>query len=140
MLPNPGTEVLRSDKFHYENRRNRTLECIQREFVASMNLCSNHSDPELQGYTLHCCIDKGDWKHKKDWLQACRHFSNVSAKGGGSGPGKGLICPRCYAGGPGRSWACAKEPWNNAADLRAAAATSSLAIGQHVFRFQFISL
>ena len=119
------SEVLRSDRFHYDGKLNRTLECIQQHIVESLNHCSNGDDPALQGWTMHLTVSKGDWKHKKEWLAADRHYSNVSGQGGSNGPGKGRICPRCLAGDIGRGWADCREPWENEADLATAARTSS---------------
>ena len=78
-------QVIKADRFAYENGRNCTLECLQKNFVDSMNRCGNKDDPALHGWTLHLCISKGDWKHKREWLQQQRHYSNQT----------GNICPRC---------------------------------------------
>ncbi|CAE7348719.1 unnamed protein product [Symbiodinium sp. CCMP2592] len=104
--------VLRSDKFAYDkNKRNLTLQSLQREFVASMNKCSDPEGEGLQGYTLHCTVSRGDWKHKREWLEQPRHYSNSSGK----------ICPRCLCE---QNWADMTESFNNSADLELAAQSS----------------
>ena len=43
-------------------------------------------------YTLHAVIGKGDWKHKQQWLQETRFWSQGSKKRNTG------ICRRCFAG------------------------------------------
>ena len=110
-------EVVRSDRYAYgENGKNCTLECLQRHFVSSMNACGQMNDPSLHGYTMHLCISKGDWKHKREWLQQERHYSNQT----------GLICPRCLCDTHRKPWADLSERFNNDEDLEEAATTSVL--------------
>ena len=107
-----ANKVLRSDKFAYDkNKKNLTLQSLQREFVASMNKCSDPHGDGLQGYTLHCTVSKGDWKHKREWLEQSRHYSNSSGK----------ICPRCLCE---QNWADMTESFNNSDDLDLAAQSS----------------
>ena len=44
-------------------------------------------------YTLHAVIGKGDWKHKQQWLQERRFWSQ------GSGASSSGVCRRCFARG-----------------------------------------
>ena len=110
-------EVVKSDRFAYsENGKNLTLECLQKHFVESMNACGQMNDPALHGYTIHLCVSKGDWKHKKEWLQQSRHYSNVP----------GQICPRCLCNSQDKPWADLSERFNNEEDLAEAAKTGAL--------------
>ena len=59
------------------------------------------TDP-IDGWTLHYLCGKGDWKHKRDWLQERRSWSASSAQSNG-------VCRRCLA----------KDDWANIHDCDA---------------------
>ena len=88
-----------------------TLDCLQKALAQSLNMCNKPGNTSLQGYSLHLCIGKGDWKFRREWLQMERSYLNAS----------GLICPRCLASGAAgteKPWLDpVKERWNNTADL-----------------------
>ena len=111
----------------YRKGRNKTLEALQKHFVKAINAISK---PGPLGYSAHLCVSKGDWKHKKEWLQQSKHYSNVSTAAG-QRRGGGHVCPRCLAGGEGRPYVDMAETFHNEEDLAVAAATSTNSINKY---------
>ncbi|CAE7395455.1 Cpr, partial [Symbiodinium sp. CCMP2592] len=115
--------VLKSDRFaiDHNSKKNLTLACLQKLFVDSMIPLASCDDAELHGWSVHLCVSKGDWKHKREWLAQSRHYGNVAGPNGQPGQ----ICPRCLADSSReRPWADMAERFNNQADLDEAARTS----------------
>ena len=118
---------MRADRFAYnKDGKNMTLEGLQRCFAASLRTCADRNCEGQHGWTLHPVVSKGDWKHKRKWLQQKRHYMNMA----GNAPraaDSGKICPRCLCDGstPGKHWADMQEGFDNPRDLREAANDSS---------------
>ena len=112
-------KVIKSDWYHYDKDGvNVTLQNLQAHLVRSLNEAAKRENP----WSMHVCIGKGDWKHRKDYLRLTRTYDRVaSAELGG-----GAICHRCLGGtDPSKPWLDADEAFDNEADIQAAAETAT---------------
>ena len=114
------SQIIKSDFFHYEDGKNRTLLDLQHELVKSLNLCAAKREDQP---TLHLILSKGDWKWKQEFLLQERYYNNVINTELG-------LCPRCLAAK--NNWLDpVHEAFNSPADIQAARAT---AVGDVPFR------
>ncbi|CAE7787569.1 unnamed protein product [Symbiodinium sp. CCMP2592] len=118
--------VVRSDRFVYDNGQNITLQALQRYYADSFRICGDPASEGQHGWTMHPVISKGDWKHKREWLEQCRSYGNLASNAPRE-QNAGRICPRCLCDGstPGKHWADMREGFDNQADLDEASNDSS---------------
>ena len=113
------SQVVKSDLFFYEHGVNKTLRELQKHIVDSFNKAS-YPAGDLS-FSMQCCIGKGDWKWRREWLEQSRHYNNVRPNSDNNGAG---ICPRCLAGANGVPWLDPREAFNNPEHLALARDTA----------------